>query len=216
VTLEEVHFYVAMIGTVAFASAAVLSVAERKVDLFAAVVLGVVSAVGGGTLRDVIVDVPVFWSTETSYLWVASATSVATFFASNFFGKRLVRRLFLYIDAIAVAMFAVEATAKVWHLNVGLPIGPVVLGVVTAIGGGLIRDVLVQRPTLLLSRDLYAVPVLLGCTFYALILTFAPGYALLGSIASILLIFCVRAAAIRWNLQMPAWATMNEDSVPKG
>jgi len=208
VSLQGLEFYIAMAGTVAFASSAVLSVADRKVDLFTAVVLGVITAVGGGTVRDLILDVPVFWASDLSYLWVSIAASVATFLASGFFGRRSIRSLFLYIDGFAVAMFGVQATSKVWHLDFGVPIAPVILGVVTAIGGGLIRDVLVQRPTLLMSRELYAVPVLIGCILFALILGFASEYRELGSIVCLIVIFGIRAAAIRWGLQVPDWATM--------
>ncbi|MGD8768299.1 MAG: trimeric intracellular cation channel family protein [Methyloceanibacter sp.] len=207
-TLEDLSFYVAMAGTVAFASSAVLSVAERKVDLFAAIVLGTITAVGGGTVRDIILDVPVFWANDVTYIWVSVAASVATFVAYRFFEKQFIRSLFLYVDAFAVAMFAVQASAKVWDLGFGLPVAPVILGVITAIGGGLIRDVLAQRQTLLMSRELYAVPVLIGCILYTLMLAYMPQHRLVGSVLCLVLIFGIRAAAIHWNLQVPEWAMM--------
>ena len=71
-------------------------------------------------------------------------------------------------------MFGIQGTAKVWDLGFGLPVAPVILGVVTAIGGGLMRDVLASRTTLLLRPELYAVPVLLGCTAFALVLAYLP------------------------------------------
>ena len=207
-SLEELSFYIAMAGTVAFASSAVLSVAERKVDLFAAIVLGVITAVGGGTVRDMILDVPVFWASDLSYMWVSLAASVATFFGYRFFARKTIHQIFLYVDGFAVAMFAIQATTKVWRLEFGLPIAPVIMGVITAIGGGLSRDVLVGRPTLLMSRELYAIPVLIGCILFTLILTYAPEYRLLGSVVCLIVIFGMRAAAIQWNLQVPEWAMM--------
>lgn len=207
-TLHEFGFFIAMAGTVAFASSAVLAVAEQKVDLFTAVVLGTITAVGGGTARDIILDVPVFWASDLSYIWVAVGASMATFVAYKFFERGPVRGLFLYVDGFAVAMFAIQATGKVWDLGFGLPISPVILGVITAIGGGLIRDVLAQRQTLLMSRELYAIPVLIGCILYTLVLAYAPEYRFLGSIACLIIIFAIRAAAIRWNLQVPEWAMM--------
>jgi uncharacterized membrane protein YeiH len=208
VNIDQLHFFVAMAGTVAFASSAVLSVADRKVDIFTAMVLGLITAVGGGTIRDVILDVPVFWASDLSYLWVALVTSVVTFFATGLFGMRPIRNLFLYVDAFAVAMFAVDATGKVWHLDFGVPLAPVILGVVTAIGGGLMRDVLVGHQTLLLSRELYAIPVVIGCTLYTLVLAYAPEYRALGGIVCLAVTFGIRAAAIRWNLEVPEWGTM--------
>jgi uncharacterized membrane protein YeiH len=102
-------------------------------------------------------------------------------------------------------MFAVQAMGKVWDHGFGLPVAPVMLGVVTAIGGGLIRDVLAGRPTLLMSRELYAVPVLLGCLVFAAILAYAPEHRFVGSLACIVLIFGLRSAAIHWNLTVPYW-----------
>ena len=77
-TLGDLSFYVAMAGTVAFAVSAVLAVAERRVDLFAAIVLGTITAVGGGTVRDIILDVPVFWSTELPRSAIPTARTPAT------------------------------------------------------------------------------------------------------------------------------------------
>ena len=210
-SLSDLSFYVAMAGTVAFAVSAVLAVAERKVDLFAAIVLGTITAVGGGTVRDVILEVPVFWAKEIIYVWVSIAASLATFVAYRFFARRLIRALFLYVDGLAVAMFGVQATGKVWDLGFGLPLAPIMLGVITAIGGGLIRDLLAGRRTLLMTRELYAIPVLLGCMIFTALLTYFPGYRLVGSIACIVFIFAVRAAAIHWKLCVPEWALMKPD-----
>ena len=204
--ISEIGFYIGIGGTIAFASSAVLSVAEQKVDIFAAVVLGLITAVGGGTLRDVILDVPVFWAAETIYLWVAIVTSVATLYATSLVGRRKIRRLFLYVDGAAVAMFAIQATEKVWQLDFGLPLGPIILGIVTATGGGMTRDLLSGRPTLLFSRDLYAIPIALGCTVFTLILHFAPEYSGHGALACVGLIFAIRAAAIYWDIKVPNWA----------
>jgi uncharacterized membrane protein YeiH len=206
--LEQLSYLLSMAGTVAFASSAVLAVADRRVDLFTAVVLGTITAVGGGTVRDMILDVPAFWSLDQSYIYVSVVVSILTFYASGFFRRRAIHRLFLYVDGFAVAMFAIQATAKVWRLDFGVPTAPIALGVVTAIGGGLIRDVLVDRPTLLLSRELYAIPVLFGCILFAGVLHFAPEYQFSGSIACIVVTFGIRAAAIRWNLRVPGWAIM--------
>lgn len=196
-------YLLGMVGTAAFAVTAVLAVSSRGIDIFGATVLGVITAIGGGTLRDIIMDVPVFWSLDLVYIWVAIATSLLAFFAQNLFLRKEIYILMLYLDALGVALFAIQATHKAWHFEFGLPLAPVILGVLTAIGGGLIRDVLAGRRTLLMSSEIYAIPVLLGCTVYAAILNFAPAHAQMGAIFSGLLIFLFRAAAIHWNLSMP-------------
>ena len=93
--------------------------------------------------------------------------------------------------------------SKTWNLDFGLPLAPVVLGVVTAIGGGLIRDVLAGRPTLLMSRELYAVPVMLGCIVFVAALYWLPSQRLASAVICIIAIFVLRSAAIFWHLQMP-------------
>ena len=194
-----------MAGTVAFAATAVLAVAPKGIDVFGATVLGIITAVGGGTLRDIILDVPVFWATNQSYIWVAGVASILTFYANSLLTKKVINKLILYVDAVGVSLFAIEAVNKVWGLEFALPAGPIALGITTAIGGGLIRDVLVGRQTLLMSRELYAIPVMLGCTIYVLVLEFLPDYGFIGSIVSILFIFGMRAIAIEKNLSVPSW-----------
>lgn len=109
------------------------------------------------------------------------------------------------VDLFGAAFFAIHATDMVWKQDFGLPVAPVILGVITAIGGGLMRDVLAGRPTLLMSRELYAVPLLFACTLFVLILAYAPEYRAAGVAGCVGLSFLLRSAAIHWNLRMPRW-----------
>jgi len=196
----------AMAATVAFAVTAVLAIrADRPVDIFGATVLGLITAVGGGTIRDVVVDVPVFWVQDLSYVWVAVGASLAAFVVRSVFSQRHIASLMDYLDGFGAAMFGIQATGKVWDLGMGLPAVPVILGVTTAIGGGLIRDMLAGRTTLLMRPELYAVPVLLGCILFTLVLAYFPEHRFYGSLLCILLSFGLRAAAIHWKLQMPGF-----------
>jgi uncharacterized membrane protein YeiH len=87
---------------------------------------------------------------------------------------------------------------------------PAILGVITAIGGGLTRDVLAGRTTLLMRPELYAVPVLLGCILFTIVLGHFPGYRILGGLLCVLLTFALRAAAIHWGLKMPVFTRINQ------
>ncbi len=201
------HEGIASAATVAFATTAVLAIKrDRKIDLLGAIVLGLITAIGGGTIRDVILDVPVFWSEDLLYVWVAVGSSVAAFYwRSHRFTDRYLYGLMLYLDGLGAAMFGIQAAAKVWDLGFGLPAGPVILGVVTAIGGGLVRDTLAGRTTLLMRPELYATPVLLGCTAFVMVLKYLPDYRLAGLLICILATFALRAAAIHWDLTMPGF-----------
>ncbi len=204
-SIEAFNYWIGIAGTVAFAVTAVLAVVPRGIDLFGVLVMGVITAIGGGTLRDVIIDAPVFWGADLTFIWVALAASLAAFAAHSLFSRTEVYTLMLYVDALGVALFGVQATAKVWDLGFGLPLGPILLGVTTAIGGGLIRDVLAGRQNLLMKRELYAIPVLVGCASFALVLQFAPEHRAAGATLCGLAIFAFRGAAIHWNLAVPDW-----------
>ena len=201
--MEQINFWVGIIATMAFAVTGVLAIADRGVDLFGVLVLGVITAIGGGTIRDIILATPVFWSENQIYVWLALSASVLTFFSESFFTQPQIYRWMLYIDGFGAALFAIQGANKAWSMDFGLPVAPIILGVITAIGGGLIRDLLAGRKTLIMSHELYAIPVMLGCCAYVSVLNFIPQYAIEGSVLCMLGIFGLRAAAIYWNLRVP-------------
>jgi len=203
--MEEWSYWVGMAGTVAFAVTAVLAVTPKGIDLFGASVLAIITAVGGGTLRDVITDAPVFWAGDESYIWVALASAIVAFYSKSLFTMKRMNKLMLYMDAAGISLFSIQAVQKVWDQDFGIPAAPIILGVLTAIGGGLIRDVLAGRQNLLMSKDLYAIPVLVGCVLYAFILSFLPEFKIPGAIFCILLIFTIRIVAIEKHLTVPSW-----------
>ena len=155
-------------------------------------------------MRDVIMGVPVFWADAPIYLLVAAIASILTFYAESTLSQPQVYKAILYIDGLGAALFAIQGADKAWHYDFGGSAAAIILGLVTAIGRGLIRDVLAGRKTLLMSYELYAIPVSLGCMLYVLLLNYFPEYAIPGSITCILLIFFFRSAAIYWNLTVPA------------
>ena len=199
-------YYFEMLGTAVFAVTGVLAVTRRGLDVFGALVLGMVTALGGGTVRDLIIGTTPFWIGDFNYVWAAIAGALAAFWVSSVF--RNVYRAVLYLDALGAALFAIAAANKVLLLGLSGPVA-VTMGVLTGIGGGLIRDVLAGRPTLLMSREIYATPVLLGCVAFVLIRNAAPSIPYAGAIAFVI-IFGVRALAIHRHLEMPAWLTHRE------
>ena len=207
--MEEWSYWIGMAGTVAFAVTAVIAVAPKGIDLFGASVMAIVTAVGGGTIRDVITNAPVFWSIDESYIWVALASAIAAFYARPLFTGKNMNKLMLYMDAAGISLFSIQAVDKVWGEDFGIPIAPVMLGVITAIGGGLMRDVLAGRQNLLMSKELYAIPVLIGCVLFAFVLEYFPEYRIVGGISCIVLIFIIRIAAIEKNLTVPSWLLSN-------
>ncbi|MHC8350848.1 trimeric intracellular cation channel family protein [Pseudomonas sp. RT4P38] len=121
-----------------------------------------------------------------------------------FLTQRLQRRyrLLLYLDGLAAALFGLAATEKVLALHLAAPLA-VMMGVLTSFGGGIARDVLAGRVSLLMSREIYATPILLGCTLYVVLRNIFPSVWVAGWIA-LIFTFGLRFLAIYLHLQMPA------------
>jgi len=199
------QYLLGMAGTAAFAVTAVCAVTPRGIDLFGACVMGLITSIGGGTLRDLILGVTVFWSTDLNYIWVALFSSLVAFVTNRLMTRRAIYHFMLYLDALGVSMFAIQAAHKTQALNFAMPLGPILLGGITAIGGGLLRDVLAGNPTLLMRRELYAVPVTIGCVLYVILAVRLPEQVGAIGFGCTALIFVLRAAAIHWDLSIPDW-----------
>ncbi len=193
-------YFQEMLGTAIFAVTGLLAIKEAKVDLFGAVVLGVITAVGGGTVRDLLLDVPIFWIVDFNYIWVALIAVLVAFFITRRLQQRY--RLLLYLDGLAAALFGIVATEKVLGLHLAVPLA-VMMGVLSSIGGGIVRDALAGRTSLLMSREIYATPILVGCVLYALLRNAVLPVPIAG--CSALAFTCgLRFLAIYKQLQMPA------------
>lgn len=194
-------YFLEMVGTAAFAMTGVIAVSRRGLDVIGALTLGLVTAVGGGTVRDVLMRHPVFWFEDFSYVWAALLGALAAFFLTMV--VRSLQRSLLYLDALGAALFATAAANKAL-LDPGLsaPVA-VILGVLTGIGGGLLRDLLAGRSTLLMSREIYATPILIGCSVFVLLREYLPDFDGAATVGTTV-IFVVRALAIRFHLEMPA------------
>src|SRR5688572_32022858 len=197
-----------MLGTAVFAITGVLAVTRRGLDVFGALVLGIVTALGGGTVRDLIIGAPPFWITDFNYVWVAAGGALAAFWVGSVFSTAY--RGLLYLDALGAALFAITAANKVLLLHFTGPVA-VTMGVLTGIGGGLIRDVLAGRPTLLMSREIYATPILLGCIAFVWLRSSAPAFPYPSAIG-FAIVFGLRALAIHRHMEMPDWLTHRDES----
>lgn len=198
------EYNLTLIATATFAITGVLAASERDVDIFGVIVLGTVTAVGGGTLRDVLLQVEPFWLADKTFLWVALGASLATFLFARML--RRTERPLLYLDGFGAALFGVQGTIKALHMDLAFPVAAG-MGVLSAIGGGLIRDLLAGRQTLIMRREFYATPILIGCLLFALVASRLPDSRPL-AVVTITLIFAFRAAAIRWSWSMPGWAVV--------
>ncbi|MGO3346210.1 MAG: trimeric intracellular cation channel family protein [Marinomonas sp.] len=195
-------YILGMIGIAAFAITGVISSGKRDMDLFSIVLLGMVTSLGGGTIRDTILDVEtVYWVRDTSYLWVAFLSSLFAFFAVRIINDR--QKVFHYADAFGLALFTVVATDSVMRLGFS-PTIAVTMGVTTGVAGGIIRDVVSIRPPMVLGREFYATPAFIGSVLFVILQKNIPSHEY-NSIYAVALIFILRLFAMHKGLYYPSW-----------
>ena len=180
----------------------VLAAHGRRIDLFGIIVLALVTAFGGGTLRDLLTGSPVGWLHDSWKLLNATLAAVFTFFIAPH--VRLAHRSLDIIDAFALAGYAILGTNKGLICGVS-PAGAVFLGVVTGTAGGMIRDLLLGEVPAIFRPDirLYATAALAGCIIDVLLRSIIPAET--AAATGIITIAALRLAAMRWRLSLPVF-----------
>ena len=188
-------------GTFAFAlNGAITGLEAARLDIVGMLTLGIVTALGGGILRDILINaLPPATFTSWPYLTVAAGGALIAFFISREL-KRFTVPIEL-LDAAGLSLFCVTGATKT--LDYGLGAAPaVILGAVTAVGGGTIRDVLVRRVPTVLTSGLYAIPALIGAAI-AVTAVRTGVYGVPAGLGAAAACFLIRLAGIRYNLNAP-------------
>jgi uncharacterized membrane protein YeiH len=189
-------------GVAVFAATGALAASRRQMDLIGFIFLAIVTGVGGGTLRDVILgQLPVFWVGEPAYLIVAAATAVMVYFTAHLVWSRYV--WLLWLDAIGLSAYCVIGAAKGLALGVPAPIA-VVTGVMTATFGGILRDIVTGEPSVLMRREIYLTAALAGASAYTL-LDMAGAPSAPAVLVSALAAFLVRGGALHFGWKFPVY-----------
>jgi uncharacterized membrane protein YeiH len=187
------------IGIIAFAVTGALVASRKRMDVVGFVLLGTVTGIGGGTLRDVLLGLPVFWVREPAYLIACAVVSVVVFFAAHIPQSRY--RYLLWLDAVGLALFAVTGAEKAARAGAD-SIVAVAMGVVTATFGGIVRDVLGGESPVILTREIYASAALAGAaSAIALMASGAPREVAVGTGFAVALL--IRGAALRYGWSLP-------------
>lgn len=192
-----------LLAVAVFAITGALVAARREMDPIGFVFLGTVTGIGGGTFRDLVLGIePVFWIARPEYLWTCIVASLVTFWAARLLASRY--KALLWMDAVGLGMFAVAGTQKA--VAVGAPaVVCVLMGVMTASVGGLIRDIMAGQQPLLFHREIYATAAIAGSVTYLIARTLVGLPDPLAALAGFAVGFGVRACAIAFGLSMPAY-----------
>jgi len=201
---EQIVHALDLFGVAVFAVSGSLAAGRKRMDIFGAIVLGLVTALGGGTLRDTLLNSgPVFWVADTSYLLIGVIAAALTFVVVR--RLSVPRRGLLLSDALGLAVFTLIGTAKTLDVTSSGSLA-VIMGTMTGVAGGMIRDVLSAEVPLVLRREIYATAALCGSLIYVAMSRLAlPCIACL--VVSVLTTLSIRLAAIHWDLSLPLFVS---------
>ncbi len=196
---ETLSFILEVIGTVACAISGIRLAATKNFDWFGAYIVGLVTAIGGGTLRDILLDIPVFWMHNCWYLGVTGLSLLAVLIFRNLLVSKD-RMLFIF-DSIGLAMFCVIGIDKT--LAIGLPMWvAIIMGMITGAFGGVLRDILINEVPLVFRKDIYATACLLGGIVYWLIYASTTA-AYVAPLSCATTIIVLRFLTLKYNLSLP-------------
>lgn len=187
------------LGTFAFAISGLRLASEKQFDLFGAFIVGAATAVGGGTLRDMMLGLSPFWMTQWIYLFIVLLAVLAFLFLHKLI-SRISGTIFLF-DTIGLGLFTIVGFQKT--LEAGFPYWTCnIMGMCTGAAGGVIRDILINDVPLIFRRDIYALACIVGgvCYTFALKLGASPIVAQVSCALSVILI---RLFAVKYHWQLP-------------
>ena len=198
--MEKIYLTVDILGTVAFAISGVLVAMEKRLDLFGVGIIALVTAIGGGTLRDMLIgNTPVTWTTTPMYMYIILGTVIVTIlFQSRL--KYLRTSLFLF-DTIGIGFYTMIGINK--GMEAGLePLICITLGTITASFGGVLRDILCNEIPVIFRKEIYATACILGGAGYFLLrqTPLPEGYAYL---LGVVIVIGIRLAAVRYHITLP-------------
>ncbi|MGM9799263.1 MAG: trimeric intracellular cation channel family protein [Muribaculaceae bacterium] len=195
----DVLLIIEVIGTIAFAISGIRLAAAKEFDWFGAYTIGLVTAIGGGTLRDVLLDIPVFWMQTPLYLYVTGISlAVVIIFRKTLVGFD--RALFIF-DAIGLALFVVIGIQKSLDANYPMWVA-IAMGTITGSFGGVTRDILINIEPLFFRKDIYATACLAGGIAFWLIKEFG-GSEVTQQITCAIVVIGLRICALKFDWGLP-------------
>ncbi len=188
-------------GIAVFAATGALAASRKQLDIIGFLFFAAFTGVGGGTVRDLILDVPVFWVVNHDYLMIYLVTAILVYFTAHLFESRY--KLLLWLDALGLAAYSVFGAWKALAVT-GSPVIAVVMGVITASFGGILRDQLAGEPCILLRPEIYITAALAGAATYTG-LHLAGLSVMMAAIPATLVAFAIRGGAMKFGWSIPGY-----------
>lgn len=188
-------------GVAVFAATGALAASRKQLDIIGFLFLASVTGIGGGTFRDLILNVPVFWVGNRDYVLICAVVAVLVFFTAHRVESRY--KLLLWLDAIGLAAFSVMGAAKGLAIT-GSPVVSIITGMLTATFGGILRDLLAGEPSVLLRPEIYVTAALAGAAIFTLG-DVAGLPQIVSGLAGFVVALAVRGGALRFGWAFPSY-----------
>ena len=197
--MDSVQFIIEFLGTFAFAISGIRSASSKNFDWFGGYVVGLATAIGGGTIRDVMLGQVPFWMTNSIYV-ICTAAALLTFIMLKKLFTRLSKTWFLF-DTLGLALFTIAGIQKT--LIAGFPFWvAIIMGCITGAAGGVLRDVFVNEVPLVFRKEIYAIACIIGGTIYQICEFLGVGLELT-VIITFLSVVAVRLLAVKYGISLP-------------
>ena len=197
--VNSIQTIIEILGTLAFAISGIRHAAAKHFDWFGGFVCGFAVAIGGGTLRDVMLGLPPFWMTSPLYI---VCTIVAQIFVISF--SRMLKRLdnaWFFFDTLGLASFTITGIQKT--IECGYPFWvAIIMGCITGAAGGVIRDVLLNKTPVVLRKEIYAMASIVGGLLYWVLTDMNVNMAITG-VATFVFIVTIRILAVKYHVSLP-------------
>lgn len=188
-------------GVAVFAATGALAASRKELDIIGFLFLASITGMGGGTMRDLVLGVPVFWVANHNYLSVCAGVAILVYFAAHLIESRY--RLLLWLDAVGLAAYCAFGAWKGLVVTGSAPVA-IVMGVLTATLGGILRDLLADQPSVLMRRDIYVTAAMSGATMFSVL--YLAGLPLLATaLVAFAVAFLIRAGALRYGWSIPPY-----------
>ncbi len=198
----SISSFIEIVGTISFAMSGAFAAMQRKFDIFGVLIIAFVTAVGGGTIRDILIDAPVFWMRDLFTCGVVFISTIVAILVKSI-ERNFKVTLFLF-DSFGLGLFTIVGVQKGMNINDLPPLICVVLGTITACFGGVSRDILLNRIPLIFRKEIYATACIAGGGIYYILTTYTALSQTIIQIITIGIIVSIRTLAVKFHWHMPA------------